>query len=178
MAATKGRRLRPSQLTIDSVNASRHSISVTPARKYPQQTSAITMLTTSQALALAVQHHQAGEFEPAEKLYRAVLRIDSGLAGVHYNLGSVLQKRNRLDEAIEAYRRALEIDPHDSTGHRALGTALKACDRLAEAAECFRRALVLRPDYAEAHNNLGNTLQELGDVPEAIESYRCRSRST
>src|SRR3990172_8784681 len=130
------------------------------------------MLTMSQSLALAVRHHRAGELEPAERLYRAVLRFDPLQAGVHYNLGSVLQKSKRLDEAIECYRHAVKIDPFDSTSHRALGTALKARGDLAGAIESFQTALALRPEYAEAHNNLGNTLLERGDVSTAIESYR------
>ena len=130
------------------------------------------MLTMSQALALAVRHHRAGELEPAERLYRAALRLDPLHAGVHYNLGSVLQKYNRLDEAVECYRQAVKLDPSDSTTHRALGTALKARGDLAGAIASFQAALALRPEYAEAHNNLGNTLLERGDTAAAVESYR------
>lgn len=130
------------------------------------------MLTISQALDMAVRHHRAGELEAAERLYRAVLRVHSAHAGVHHNLGNVLQKFERWDEAIASYQRALELDPDDATGHRSLGTALKARGNVTAAIKCFRRALALRPDYAEAHNNLGNVYLEAGDVATAVECFQ------
>ncbi|MGE3313864.1 MAG: tetratricopeptide repeat protein [Planctomycetaceae bacterium] len=139
------------------------------------------MLTVTQALELAVRHHRAGELEPAERIYRAVLRIDPQHAGVRYNLGNVLQKRSRFDEAIEHYRAAISLAPHDSTAHRVLGTAFKAQGNLGAAISSYRSAIALRPDYAEAHNNLGNAYLDLGDIDSAIRCFRsavdCRSDS-
>ncbi len=130
------------------------------------------MVTISQTIKLAVQHHQAGDLESADKLYREILRVDPRHAGVHYNLGNVLQKQNRVDEAIDCFLRALSLDPQDAMCHRALGTALKARGELSRAVECFRTALSFRPSYAEAYNNLGNVLLDQEDFAGAIECYR------
>lgn len=130
------------------------------------------MLSVAQALELAVKHHRAGDLEPAERIYRAVLRIDPRHAGVRYNLGNVLQKKNLLDDAIDQYQAALSMTPDDSTAHRVLGTAYKAQGNLGKAIACFRKALELRPDYAEAHNNLGNSYLDLQEPEASVECFR------
>lgn len=129
------------------------------------------------ALQRAVQFQQAGRLPEAEARYQQVLQIDPDmpgpdLAGVHYNLGNVLQEQGRPEEAVASYRRALEIQPHSVEISGNLAGALNDLGRLDEAAAVYRGALAIRPGDALLHFNLGNVLSELGDVNEALVSYR------
>jgi tetratricopeptide (TPR) repeat protein len=92
-------------------------------------------------------------------------------AYAHLNLGSLLQERGRLDEAIAEYWEVLGLNKGDAVAvavaHLNLGTVLHAKGRLDEAiAECREAIrLVIIP---RAHTNLGNALREKGRLDEAI----------
>ena len=130
------------------------------------------MATISEALALAVQHHQAGRLQVAEQLYRLILQAEPNHADAIHLLGVIAYQFGRLDEAAASYRRAIEIDPGNAETHNNLGVALCHQGNLDEAVVCWQRAVELKPDYAEAHKNLGNALMDLGKLDEAIACYR------
>ena len=120
------------------------------------------------ALATAVQHHQAGRLELAEQIYRQILQANPADANVIHLLGIIASQAGRFDEAIADYRRALELVPDFAEAIYNLGTALQSQGKLDEAGNCFRRAIGLRADFVEAYNNLGNVLQAQGNQPEAV----------
>ena len=93
-------------------------------------------------------------------------------AGVHANLGNLLNDQGRLDEAVDAYRRALALKPDFAEVHSNLGVTLHAQGKFDLAAASHRLALSLKPGYAAAHFNLGLSLQALARHEEAAESYR------
>ena len=64
------------------------------------------------------------------------------------NVGLLLQKLGRYDEALAHYRRALAIHPDLAGMHNNLGTALATLNRHEEAVFHYRRALALNPRYA------------------------------
>ena len=78
------------------------------------------------------------------------------------NLGSALQGRGNLDEAIAAYREALRLNPDYAMAHYNLGNALRVLRRPNEAIDACRAAVRLKPDFPEAHSNLGAVLQRAG----------------
>lgn len=122
-----------------------------------------------------LRHHQAGEREEAERLYRAALECNpenSEAALVHNNLGAVLESLERLDEAIRSYECALEIQPGYTDAELNMGNALLRKGRLEEAVQHYERAAAGRPDFAEARNNLGVALRALGRKPQAAECFR------
>ncbi|MGO9809862.1 MAG: tetratricopeptide repeat protein [Isosphaeraceae bacterium] len=130
------------------------------------------MTTISEALAIAIQHHQSGRLQAAEQIYRQILQAEPNDVDALHLLGVIAHQVGKLDEAVACYRRALVLKPDyvDALGN--LGLALNDQRKLDEAVACYRRALVLRPGHVDAHNNLGNTLNALGKLDEAITCYR------
>ncbi len=88
------------------------------------------------------------------------------------NLGNVLAKQGRADEARESFRRALDIDPNYAVPHYNLGNLLARQGKLEEAAAHYQKALKIEPAYAEAHNNLGNVLMARGELGDALQHFR------
>lgn len=94
----------------------------------------------------------------------------------HYNLASMLQARNQLDEATAQYEAALRIRPDDAVANNAFGGLLAATGHGDEAAARFAAALKSRPDYFDAHYDLGIVLATQGDYRGAIEHFSAAVR--
>ncbi len=107
-----------------------------------------------------------------EALMRQRLRKYPADFTAHYNLGSVLQSRGKLEEAINHYQLALRTRPNNPVAHNALGSALQELGRLEEAIRHYRQAVQLKAEYAAAHYNLGNSLLAQGKLDEAIGHLR------
>ena len=90
----------------------------------------------------------------------------------HANLGVVLARRGRVDEAVACFQQALKIKPDYAEAHNNLGVALADQGRLDEAIQHYRKALEIEPDYAEAHTSLGIALAGRGQSDEAMAHYR------
>ncbi len=88
------------------------------------------------------------------------------------NLGQVLVRLNRTDEAIPYFERAVAIIPGRWAYHFNLARALGLVGRSAEAIASYREAQALFPDdYATAFN-LALTLHRAGDEAAAVEQYQ------
>src|SRR5262245_5973135 len=64
-----------------------------------------------QVLSQALQAHQAGNLEEAARAYEKFLSLRPERADIRSNLGAVLSRLGRYQEAIEQYQRALKLDP-------------------------------------------------------------------
>src|SRR5439155_15624617 len=64
-------------------------------------------ITIDQALARAVQHHQRGELQQAEGIYRQILAIQPNNAQATHLLGVVAHQLGRNDVALELMQRSL-----------------------------------------------------------------------
>ena len=130
------------------------------------------MATTSEAWAIAVQHHQAGRLQAAERICRQILVVEPNHADAWHLSGVINAQTGNHRVAVEYIRRALTVKPDWAEAHYNLGNALKEQGKLDEAVACYRRALELMPDLAKAHNNLGIALNDQGKLDEAVASYR------
>lgn len=112
---------------------------------------------------------QAAYWHDSEALFTHALAVtrDNWLA--HANLGSALETKGRLGDAIAQQKEALRIRPTYTEAHYNLGLELEKSGRHAEAIEEFQRALLLRPGYARAHNNLAGVLAGQGRNAAAME---------
>jgi serine/threonine protein kinase/Flp pilus assembly protein TadD len=108
----------------------------------------------------------------AARFYTAAVAIRPHSPGAHVNLGNVLDKHGRPDEAVAAFRKAIELKPDYASAYLGLGVVLAEGKRLDDAEAAYRRAIQVKPDYAEAYNNLGLVLRAKGRTDEAIASYR------
>jgi Flp pilus assembly protein TadD len=130
------------------------------------------MATISDALAIAVQHHQAGRLQAAEQVYRQILATSPSIPEAWYLLGMIGYQQGQYAIAIEHIGRAIGLKPDYAEAHFNLGNAYKAQGKLDEAVACYRTFLKLKPDNPDVHNNLGNALQAQGKLDEAIACYR------
>ncbi|MET0331152.1 MAG: tetratricopeptide repeat protein [Dyella sp.] len=123
------------------------------------------------ALQQAMQAHQSGDLDTAERLYRGVLGMRATQPDALHYLGVLLHQRGQSEKAIELVRQSLRITPHHADAHSNLGNIYKECGRLAEAEASYRQALDLMPRHPQALGNLTVVLQAQERVDEARLSY-------
>lgn len=120
----------------------------------------------------AVHHHQNGQLDQAETLYRQALELNPQHAGLHHCLGMIASQTQRCDLAIEHLKKALELAPGEAQFHNTLGIVLEETGRKEEAIEAYAQAIDLNPTFAEAYNNLAIAWQGLGEHDKAVASGR------
>jgi len=105
-------------------------------------------------------------FEGAESCFRRALAIQPDFAGCEGNLGKVLERAGRPQEAIVSYQHAIEganrKDLNPPSLHIRLGRALHASDRREEADERFGYAADIAEDTSTLET-LANTLADAGE---------------
>jgi len=83
-------------------------------------------------------------------------------------LGTIYQKLNRFDEALEVLLHATQIAPDNAEAWNNLGSVRIARGEWDLAIAAFRRSLELKPDIAFVRSNLGMVLNRSGRPEEAI----------
>ena len=114
---------------------------------------------------------QAEMYSDIVTLYRTTLDRNPTCWVVHYNLGIVLAKTGRPQEAIEHYQQALQIRPDYVEAHNNLGKELYQSGRTQEAIAEYQESLRLNPNYYQALNNLGVAFSESGRPQDAIPCF-------
>jgi len=89
-------------------------------------------------------------------------------AAAHNDLGTVLSRQGRTDEAAAHYRSAIQLTPNYPEAFNNLGSALVRLGRYQEAVAPYESALRLNANSADVHNNYGYVLLQLGRLDEAI----------
>ena len=112
------------------------------------------------------------QWEDAIGAYRRVVAIDPTYAAAWNNLGLLLHRMGRYDEAQTAYTSALDQDSQCCEAAYNLGSLHEDRGAVEEAIVDYRRALGLSPDYADAHFNLAGALARNGRDGEAIKHWQ------
>ena len=115
---------------------------------------------------------QVQYWENSITLFKHTLKHTSNNVIIHNNLGTVLGKQGRIEEAIEHYLQALRLKPDYAKAHSNLGAAYDNSGMYKEAIEAYKKAIRINPDYAEPHYNLGLAYVNSGKYKEAIEAYK------
>jgi predicted TPR repeat methyltransferase len=129
-------------------------------------------VTVGEAIGLAVQLQQSGQFAAAEEIYRQVLAMQPDCPEALHFSGVLAHQNGRGDAAIALIERSLALAPDRADWHSNLGIVLQERLRLEEATAAYRRAIALDPAHANAHSNLGVLLRAQGKPAEAEASYR------
>jgi tetratricopeptide (TPR) repeat protein len=123
---------------------------------------------------------QQGKITEAEQLYRIVLDADPDSAETHHNLGTLLVRLNRLEEAITHFEKALAIRPDSMESRNNLANVLARLNRLDQSIVEFEKALDVSRRAAEPYlrtcYNIAVTLQALDRHEEAITHYCYQAR--
>lgn len=107
---------------------------------------------------------------------RAEINASPRDAGLHYQLGCLLEDHNRLAEAAEAYSAALWIDSGFAKARNNLGGVLQGQGLMAEALECYETAARLDPALWQPHYNIGNFHKLAGSLDRAVHPYQAAVR--
>ena len=123
-------------------------------------------------LLMAQAGYQTSFWRDSETLWDYTLRCvpDSGPA--YNNLGDILAKEGRFDEAMAHFRRALTLIPNSSKPHYNLGYLLEIEGRPHEAEKEYLRALDLAPNYTLPCDRMGIMLTKRGKYSDAIAFFR------
>ena len=100
------------------------------------------------------------------------MRLRPDYAEARFNLGIVLGKQNKLEEAIAQYRQAVRSKPDYADAHLSLGNSLRESGRPADALACYQQALRHKPNWPEAYFNMGWVLDDQGKPAEAEPCYQ------
>jgi len=129
-------------------------------------------MNISGSLQIAIEHHQKGNLQQAEDLYREILKIQpDNFYAIQY-LGVLYIQRGNLDLAIEYIEKALQVNSSDSHGYYNLGIALQGKGRLDDAITSYQKAIQLNPSNYDAYVNLGIVFKEKGQLDDAITYYQ------
>jgi tetratricopeptide (TPR) repeat protein len=124
------------------------------------------------AVLATLSRHQCQIYVDCQSLYQATIDRNPDCYLAHNNLGNILLRCGRTEDAIDHFRHALRINPDDAETINNLGAALALDGRNAEAIVEYRRALRVNPELPRTDFNLGNALVVLGRWTEAIDHYR------
>ena len=88
------------------------------------------------------------------------------------NLGIVLQKAGRMDDAVTNYQKAIRMKPDNAKTYYNLGIVFYEKKQFDDAITNFQKALRLNPEFADAYSGLGNSFKEKGLLDEAVHFYQ------
>ena len=118
--------------------------------------------------AMAHELAQHGDTGEAIENYRAALKIDPRLPGLHFEYAEMLNSQGTPESRQEAesqYRAALELNPFDEQSECRLGEIAARKNDLKEAHDRYAKAVELQPGDPEASIGLAKALMAM-DQPE------------
>jgi tetratricopeptide (TPR) repeat protein len=134
---------------------------------------------------LGEAYDTAGRNEEAAQAYQQAITGKPEVPGYYNNLGNVLARMGKIDEAKAAYTKSAELDPTNAaTAWRNFGISLYNANRLGDAVEPLQKSAELDPKNAQTWYLLGAslvykmTLKKVGDkevpqfAPGTIEAYQ------
>ena len=142
-----------------------------PTRQFPSKSPSSPALSAVDILfQKAVGHLQAGQFAPAEALFRQILQVAPRHSDALHLLGVIAYQVGKYPVALELMDKAIQSNPHNADAYSNRGSVLYALHQYEAALESCDKAIQLRPDFVEAHNNRSNALKELHQYQMAVES--------
>jgi len=120
---------------------------------------------------LGLCYEALGQFDEAIKTYEDAVRLNRqkkpGSPWPPLNLGTLLIKLGRLEDAEASLKESLSYNPNFPQGLYQMGLLLEKQKKDDEAIEALRRAVTLDPTYAEPHYVLGRIYKRKGEAENA-----------
>jgi len=137
----------------------------------PAAAEAAATVTLSQAIEIAVGHHQSGRYREAEHVYLQVLSVDPANFDALHLLGVVAHQQGDHQRAIDLISKAVSVSGSNAVAYNNLGESYRALGRNRDAEACYEKSLALGDHYAEPAYNLGNLFRGEGRLEQARASY-------
>lgn len=117
---------------------------------------------------------ELSDWPDAEKWFFKSLAIAPDQPAALSNLGLVLQKSGRHEEALASYDRAIALKPGYAYAFVNRGFLLAELGRYEEAIASYDSAIAARPGFAGARFGKAEALLQMGDYPAGWELYESR----
>ena len=134
---------------------------------------------------LGEAYDTAGRNDDAAQAYQQAITVKPDVPGYYNNLGNVLARAGKIDDAKAAYTKSAELDPPNAaTAWRNFGISLYNANRLGDAVEPLQKSADLDPKNPQTWYLLGASLiskmtaKKVGDkeviqfAPGTIEAYQ------
>jgi Tfp pilus assembly protein PilF len=129
----------------------------------PHSTEAAIGLTN-----IYMKSHRLGDAEP---LLRRLAAERSDNAGIHLQLGRVLEAEDKKDDAIAELETALRLAPADRAAERELADLYANAGKNNLAEKAYRALSTGQPNDPELHRGLGKALLKQKKFPEAQQEF-------
>ncbi|MEQ9153279.1 MAG: tetratricopeptide repeat protein [Parvibaculum sp.] len=122
------------------------------------------------AATLGQLYQRANRFAEAETQYRTAIE-NGGRPALYVQLGMVLLRQERTDEAVEAFQTAISFNPKLAAAYGNLGNAEQKRGNMEAAAAAYERACELNPKDTLSFVSMGMAQLKLGQAREAAEVF-------
>jgi len=120
----------------------------------------------------AVHLYKNQDFHGAEELYRRAIQTDPTYFPSQLNLGILLFKEGRYDDAIKECTKAVSLRADHPSAHFHLGNAYYAKMWWEEAMVEYERVFQLDPAHVDVHFALGGIYLNRGYKDKAVECWK------
>ena len=107
-----------------------------------------------------------------ERIFVKKLEQEPTNANFYANMGAVLQKENRLEDALSYYKKAESYDPSNINTRINVGTLYQQKEDYRTAIKAYESVLILYPDNVMANLYRAQCYEKLGDDRIAQEGYK------
>ncbi|MGD0077823.1 MAG: tetratricopeptide repeat protein [Sedimentisphaerales bacterium] len=111
---------------------------------------------------------EANRLSEAEQHYRNAVRIDPRYFIARHNLGFILVREGKADEATACFKKLLQEGHNVPTVNLGLAMALSMQNKYDDAVRYFKESLRQDPGNLDARQKLGNVLMAMGKTGEAV----------
>lgn len=106
-----------------------------------------------------------------ERIYKKKLDKSPSDANITTNLGAILQKQGKLDEALAYYAKAEQLDKTNVNARLNVGTLYQQKKDYKKAMEAYDSVLLLYPNNVQANLYKAETYEDMGDTKNALALY-------
>ena len=107
-----------------------------------------------------------------ERTFQKKLSASPNNANLNANMGAILQKEGKLDEALTYYKQAEALDPSNINTRVNVGTLYQQKGDYRTAIKAYESVLILYPDNVNANLYRAQCYDKLGDDKIAQEGYK------
>ncbi len=118
-------------------------------------------------LDLALTYEALGHDEKALETFYELLKVDKEECRAYYGIGSILDERGNLEEALLFYKKATELNPFYDRAYFFLASGYDELGETEKAIAHYKDLLNLVPDDFWGLTNLGSIYENQGRLDEA-----------